>query len=545
MAPPDIAGASRPAAALLLAQPRGEQNGKPANQLALLLRHEARLIWRGSLFGGKWGWALIIGLGLLVHAIGYGVALGFTKMKLAQADQVLGATLALLFVGGLMLSQAVQRATELLDDRTDLGWLLSTPVPPRHILTVRLMAVAGAVSLYWLLLLVPLADGMAMLGRRDLLGITPMLVALALLVTSAGFGVTFALLRVTGLRRTRALANAFAAVIGGTVFLAGQSRAVFTPAVSDRFWHSFTPTPEAALHSVLWMPARALLGAPVPMLLLMVIALTAALATSWSLQMWFAAGAQAVVAGNVAASALTRADRRPFRAGVGAALLVKEIKLLRRYPGLTGLAAYYLIYLVPAVTTIWHSAGHAQGAAGDGRLLGAAPVLSAGELARLFVSVTIMGDDAAELVRTAPVRQASVHRAKLAAASLGVFTILGLPVLGLAVSIPSAIPAMMMGLCGNVGCNLLLGLWRPAPIRRSDLRRNHKGWGGLVNVAGFFFSSAWSVATWQALKGSWWALLPIGLALVALRLCKPADEDAPALPGTRQATPAPAVAAEA
>jgi hypothetical protein len=281
------------------------------------------------------------------------------------------------------------------------------------------------------------------------------------------------------------------------------------------------------------------------MLLLVVIALAAALATSWSLQMWFAAGAQAVVAGNVAASALTRADRRPFRAGVGMALLVKEIKLLRRYPGLTGLAAYYLIYLVPAVTTIWHSAGHANGAAGDGRLLGAAPVLSAGELARLFVSVTIMGDDAAELVRTAPVRPASVHWAKLAAACLGVFAILGLPVLGLAVSIPSAIPAMMMGLGGNVGCNLLLGLWRPAPIRRSDLRRNHKGWGGLVNVAGFFFSSAWSIATWQALKGSWWALLPIGLALVALRLCKPADEDRPAAAGAQAHSPAPAVAAGA
>ena len=101
--------------------------------------------------------------------------------------------------------------------------------------------------------------------------------------------------------------------------------------------------------------------------------------------------------------------------------------------------------------------------------------------------------------------------------------ILALPVGGLALSLPDAIPAMAAGICGNVGCNLMLGLWRPAPIRRSDLRRNHKGWGGLVNVAGFVFSACWSVATWQMLRGSWWAVPPVCFALIGLFLCKPAE----------------------
>ena len=166
-----------------------------------------RLIWRGSLFGGRLGPVWLLAIVLVLHLIGYGVAFGFRHVHLKPPDQVLAATLALLFVGGLMLSQAVQRATELLDDRTDLSWLLSTPVPPRHILAVRLLAVAGAVSLYWLLLLVPLADGMAFLGRPELLAIYPMLLVLALLVTSCGFAVTFLLLRFFNVRRTRALAN--------------------------------------------------------------------------------------------------------------------------------------------------------------------------------------------------------------------------------------------------------------------------------------------------------------------------------------------------
>jgi hypothetical protein len=237
--------------------------------------------------------------------------------------------------------------------------------------------------------------------------------------------------------------------------------------------------------------------------------------------MWFAAGAQAVVAGSTGAAAARRADGRRFRPGENAALLTKELRLLRRYPGLAGLAAYYLIYLVPAVAAIWHSTGGAD--SGDARLLGAAPVLSAGELARLFVSVTMMGDEASELVRTAPVGPWAIDRAKLLAAGIGVASILAIPVGGLVISLPSAAPAMAVGMMGNVGCNLMLGLWRPAPIKRTDLRRNHKGWGGLVNVAGFFFSASWSIATWEMLKGSVWAAPPIAMALVGLWLCKPKE----------------------
>ncbi len=496
--------------------------------LLLLLRHEMRLIWRASLFGGQHGWVLLVGFLVLLHAIGYGVALGFTAVHLEPTDQVLGATLALLFVGGLMLSQAVQRASELLDDRTDLSWLLSTPVSPRHILAVRLLAVAGGVSLYWLLLLVPLADGMAFLGRPELLGIYPMMLVLALLVTSTGFAVTFILLRLTGVRRTRALANGFATLIGAAVFLGGQTRSLLPRSVSDRFWRSFAPTTEAATHAAYWLPAHALMGEAGPLLLLLALAVSAAAATSWGLQRWFAAGAQAVVAGAGGTRSATRADRRAFGGSAMRAMLRKEILLLRRYPGLASLALYYTIYLVPAVVAIWRgAAGHGGGhGAGGARLLGAAPVMTAGELARLFISVTMMGDQASELTRTAPIPAGSVRAAKLGAASAGVLAILGVPVIGLGIALPEAIPAMVAGIFGNVSCNLLLGLWRPAPIKRTDLRRDRRGWGGLVNVVGFFFSAAWSIATWQMLKGSFLAFVPAVLALAGLWMCRPSYTDA-------------------
>jgi ABC-2 type transport system permease protein len=478
-----------------------------------------RLIWRGSLFGGRNGWVLLVGFLFLLHAIGYGVALGLSHVSFAPTDRLLWGTMALLFVGGLMLSQAVQRATELLDDRTDLSWLLSTPAPTRHILAVRLLAVAGSVSLYWLLFLVPLTDGMLFLGRADLVGIFPMFVVLSLLVTSCGFAVTFLLLRLTGVRRTRALANGLATLIGAAVFLGGQAHSLLPHRAADTFWASFAPANEAAAHAWRWLPARALLGEAGPLLFLLAIAATAAALSSWGLQRWFAAGAQAVLAGGVGATAALRADRRVFGTGSMRALLRKEILLLRRYPGLAGLALYYTIYLVPALVAIFR--GGSGGAAGAD-LLAAAPVLTSGELARLFVSVTMMGDEASELMRTAPVGSGSLRAAKLGAAAAGVLVVLAVPVIGLGASLPAAVPAMVAGIFGNVACNLLLGLWRPAPIKRTDLRRDRRGWGGLVNVVGFFFSAAWSIATWQMLRGSSFALVPVLLCVGGLWLCRPA-----------------------
>jgi predicted Na+-dependent transporter len=106
-----------------------------------------------------------------------------------------------------------------------------------------------------------------------------------------------------------------------------------------------------------------------------------------------------------------------------------------------------------------------------------------------------------------------------------VVVILAIPVIGLGASLPAAVPAMVAGIFGNVSCNLLLGLWRPAPIKRTDLRRDRRGWGGLVNVVGFFFSAAWSIATWQMLRGSSFALVPVLLCVGGLWLCRPSGAE--------------------
>ena len=484
--------------------------------LGLLLVHETRLLWRGSIFGGRHGVTILLAVAMVLHLAGYAVARDLARHRFAPAERVLDATLLILFVGGIMLSQAVQRASELLDDRTDLGWLLSTPAPPWTILIVRLLAVAGAVLLYWAVLLLPIADCLAWSGAPGILGAYAILPVLSLLATACGFFATFGLLRVTSVRRTRSLANTLATFIGAGVFLSGQARSLLPQARADAFWHAISPSAADADAGWVWLPGRALLGAPGPLLALVLAAGAATAVTGWGLRRWFASGTQAVVAGSMGAGRVLRHDARAFRAGSFAALFAKESLLLRRYPGLAGLAIYYLVYLVPAVAALWQGAAH-----GDARVFGAAPVLSAGELARLFISVTVMGDEAGELVGTAPVPPRAVSMAKLAAAAAGVTLIMGLPVLGLAITLPAAVPAMLAGMAGNIGCNLLLGLWRPAPIRRTDLRRNRRGWGGLVNLVGFAFSAAWSLSAWLMLQGSAWAAAPACAAVLILIFCRP------------------------
>ena len=482
--------------------------------IAWLLAQEMRLLWRGSIFARVKSWLWLAILTATAQGFGLAGASGALRLQLAPADRLLTLTLGLSFIFGLMLAQAIQRATELLDGQADLGWLLSSPLPPQRVLALRLVALAGSVALNWIMLLGPVATGLALFGHPVALMLLPVLACLGLLAASGGAAVTFVLVPLAGLRRTRTLANAAATLVGAVVFLCAQWRTLLSAQTADAVWNTLSPGNPPA--GAIWWPAQILLGETWKLLPLAAGSLAALMAASFLLRRWFASGAtQGLTVGGEATTTHTRRDRR-FAASLAAALLRKEILLLRRTPGLAGLALYYTIYLIPAAAALWRG-----GSALNARPFAAAPVLAAGELARLFMSACMVSEAATDLVATAPVRTRPIEIAKLEAATIGVATILGLPIAGLAILLPSCIPAMALGLTGVVFCNLLLGLWRPMPIRRADLRRDRKGWGGLVNLAGMLLSILWSTATWLALRHSRGAVVPVVIALAALPLLRP------------------------
>jgi len=490
---------------------------RPGSTLWLAV-HEVRLQIRGSLLGRASGQRLVVGIAVGIQLLGVVFASSLLKLqvRIPVSDPLLSASVVIALTGALMMAQAVQRATEVLDGQADLGWLLSSPVPPRRVLAVRLVSVAFSVVFNWLLLVAPIANGLILLGVTGACRVYPVVVSIALVATSVGFGLTFSLLRALGPRRTRSVANAAATIIGASAFLAGQSRTILSPHARDALWSAIMPVHGAEPDGVGWWPARALLEGGWRVGGLMLIALAATVLASVGLQQWFARGALAGVSADRGTSADPLAPLRPFQAGLRRTLLKRDLLLLRRFPGLAGLSIYYMIYLLPAVVVLWRGGGDQSD-----RTLAAAPVLTAGELARLFVSACVLGDDGREMVDTAPVGDGVVLRSKLAAAGIGVAAVMYVPVFGLALVMPTALPAMVAGLTGVVVSNLLLGLWRPAPIRRTDLRRGQKGWGGLVNIVGLFFSGAWSTATWFALRSSPWAVAPAGAAILLLLLVRP------------------------
>src|SRR5258707_12733651 len=107
-----------------------------------------------------------------------------------------------------------------------------------------------------------------------------------------------------------------------------------------------------------------------------------------------------------------RASRiKSFRAGSRQqALRSKEFVLLRRDPWLMSQSLMQLLYLVPPALLLWRSFADSSAAI---MLITPVIVMAAGQLAGGLAWLTISGEDAADLVASAPLAASRVTRAKI------------------------------------------------------------------------------------------------------------------------------------
>ena len=106
-----------------------------------------------------------------------------------------------------------------------------------------------------------------------------------------------------------------------------------------------------------------------------------------------------------------RSRRRAFRPGSRQqALRRKEFVLLRRDPWLVSQTLMQLLYLVPPAVMLWRSFADSALAI---VLVTPVIVMAAGQLAGGLAWLTISGEDAADLVATAPLPASRVIRAKI------------------------------------------------------------------------------------------------------------------------------------
>ena len=485
--------------------------------------HELRLSWREWVAmmtaGRRWrARGVVIALvlfGAFMHLIAYAMVGSFAEVGSA-VDK---ATLVMLTGSGLLawsllVSQAMESVTRAFYARSDLELILSSPVAARKLFAVRLATMALSIISMAVLLSSPFVNVLAVRGGPHWLAAYA--VAAALGATAAAFSValTVTLFRTIGPKRTRLIAQIVAAVIGAAFVIGLQVAAIVSYGSLSRTAILKSDGVIAAApgtDSVVWWPARAILGEPYAVLA--VVAVSAALLAMTIAMFSGRFGEHAVAAQSVAFGGAREHRTTGFRrASPKRVLRRKEWILLLRDPWLASQTLMQLLYLLPPALMLWKSFG-----AGTDALVLLVPVLvmGAGQLAGGLAWLAISGEDAPDLVATAPVRSRDIIQAKIEAV-LGAVGIVFAPFL-IAIVVISPYDAAVASICIVISAASAsaIQLWFRAQAKRSYFRRRQVS-SRLATFAEAFASIAWAATAALAAGGTWFAVAPAVFAVAVL-----------------------------
>src|SRR6185312_13698932 len=163
----------------------------------------------------------------------------------------------------LMLSQAIESVTRVFYARADLDLIMSSPAQLTNVFSVRIAAIALTVTCLALLLSTPFVDVLVLGGGARWFAAFGVVIAVGLSAGAFAIAITIVLFRLIGPARTRLIAQILAAVIGAGFVIALQIAAVVSYGTLSRFavltsGAATAYAPEAG--SLVWWPARAMLG---------------------------------------------------------------------------------------------------------------------------------------------------------------------------------------------------------------------------------------------------------------------------------------------
>ena len=403
---------------------------------------------------------------------------------------------AMAYLSTLMVAQALTFATQAFYERNDLDLLLSSPLPPRRVLTVRAVGIATAAAAIYLLLASALVIPLALRGVFNWLALYVAIADLALLATSLGLVLAMALFRVLGARRTRVVSQVLAALIGASAFLLAQARNILPKGEWSRIVARFGRLQDSGYdpHALYAWPARAALGDPLPLLAVTAVCVGVFWAVTAAVGRRFGADAAAAAGVSHTGEAQGRrraagADRLAFSGGPLRALARKDARLLIRDPWLISQMLLQLLYFVPLGFLIWRNV--------HGNLLAAAAgpiVFLTAQLAGNLTWVVVSAEDAPELIVSAPVGAAKILQAKLLVSLAPVAAVAVLPLAFLASSSP--VGALVTTACALAACltAALMNVWYAKPADRRQMMRR-RGQSGIMGVVETLMILAWAGAS--------------------------------------------------
>ncbi|HKO69940.1 MAG TPA: permease [Bradyrhizobium sp.] len=477
-----------------------------AAALTWFARHELRLAWRewlAVMATGRRGRkrAALIGLvvfAAVMHLPAYAVIGRFANLQLPPDISSLIIITAIIFLAWtLMLSQAIESVTRVFYARADLDLIMSSPARLTDVFSIRIAAIALSVTAMSLLFSTPVIDVLVIGGGFRWFAAYGVIVTVGLSAAAVAVAVTILLFRMIGPRRTRLAAQIIAAIIGAGFVIALQVAAILSYGTLSRFAVLTSETATAfapGLESAVWWPARATLGDKQALAVLFAGGLVLLGGVMAMLSTRFADTARRA-SGN-AAPDRQHSRTTAFRSGTRQqALRRKEFVLLRRDPWLLSQSLMQLLYLVPPAVMLWRRFADSAMA-----IVVVTPVIvmAAGQLAGGLAWLTISGEDAADLVATAPLTASRIIRAKIEVVLIAIGAIFAPFAIALlfASSVQAAVTALFV-ILATVSATAIQ-LWFRVQARRSQFRRRQTS-SRLATFAEAFSSIGWAATAALAL----------------------------------------------
>jgi ABC-2 type transport system permease protein len=196
----------------------------------------------------------------------------------------------------------------------------------------------------------------------------------------------------------------------------------------------------------------------------------------------------------------------------GAVLRWKEWTLLSRDPWLMSQSLMQVLYLIPPALLLWLNFGR-----GSDVLIVVVPVLvmAAGLLAGGLAWLAISGEDAPDLVGSAPVGPRLVLRAKIEAVMTVVACLFAPFLFAVALGSLRIAAITAAGVVVSALSAIRIQLWFRLQAKRAHFRRRHTS-SRVATFAEALSSIAWAGTVGLAAGGTWFAAVTAAVALIVL-----------------------------
>ena len=484
-------------------------------------RHEARLAWRdwlSMMTAGRRERLRRVVIAILIfavfmHFVAYWMVGSYANAP-ADKPTLIAITASVLLSWLLMISQAMESMTRAFYSRSDLDLILASPVKADRLFAVRITTIAVSVSTMAAPLAMPFIDILVVRGGLRWLGGYGLIVAMGAAAAALAVGFTVALFRLIGPKRTRLVAQVVAAVIGAAFVIGLQVAAILSYGTLSRatlLQSSAVLAHTPALESVFWWPARAAMGDGTALLGVLGVSLVMlGAAIAWVSPRF---GDYAVAASGAGVSTVSQGRQTAFKkTSPRSALRRKEWMLLKRDPWLVSQSFMQMLYLIPPAVLLWRSFDDGNAAY---NLLVPVLVMAAGQLAGGLAWLAISGEDAPDLVATAPVPIGFILRAKVEAV-LGVIAVVFAPLLAaLAIGSPRHALVSAVGIVIATLAATTIQLWFRSQAKRSQFRRRQVS-SRIATFTEAFSSIGWAATAAVAAASLVLAIAPAVIALLVL-----------------------------